>query len=136
MSGSGTPTPPTLNAQIDAAKAGNCNPNPPAVGSEMGTNNGMAANVFQNLKTAFVMEFNRSVAQGTKYTIKDTQGNVVYNGPGWQVYVPVIQTNCTANGTTQAIQGDHQLVGWTRFVMTQAYDTTGQSTACAVSNPA
>jgi|GEM_PF-1346844 Flp pilus assembly protein TadG len=136
MSGSGTPTPPTLNAQIDAAKAGNCNPNPPAVGSEMGTNNGMAANVFQNLKTAFVTEFNQSVAQGTKYTIKDTQGNVVYNGPGWQVYVPVIQTNCTANGTTQAIQGDHQLVGWTRFVMTQAYDTTGQSTGCAVSNPA
>jgi hypothetical protein len=95
----------------------------------------MAANVFQNLKDAFVTNFNKSVAQGTKYTIKDSQDNVVYNGPGWQVYVPIIQTNC-AGGTTQAIQGDHTLVGWTRFVMTQAYDTTGQSTGCAVNNPA
>jgi hypothetical protein len=135
MSGSGTPTPPTLNAAIDEAETGQCNSNPPAVGSTVGTNNGMAANVYQNLKAAFVTNFNNSVARNTTYTIKDVQNNVVYSGPGWEVYVPVIQTACNADGTTQAIQGDHTLVGWTRFVMTQAYDTTGQSTGCAVSNP-
>ena len=135
MSGPGTPTPPALNAEIDAAETGQCNSNPPAVGSTVGTNNGMAANVFQNLKQAFVTNFNQSVAAGRRYEIKDSQNNVVYNGPGWEVYVPIIQTNCTADGNTQAIQGDHTLVGWTRFVMTQAYDTTGQSTGCAVENP-
>jgi hypothetical protein len=135
MSGSGTPTPSTLNPQIDAAETGQCNSNPPAVGSTVGTNNGMAANVFENLKDAFVTNFNRSVALNTTYSIKDVQNNVVYNGPGWEVYVPVVQTACNADGSTQAIQGDHTLVGWTRFVMTQAYDTTGQSTGCAVSNP-
>jgi Putative Tad-like Flp pilus-assembly len=136
MGGSGTPTPSTLNAQIDAAEAGQCNANPPTVGDTVGTNNGMAANVFQNLKDAFVANFNKSVSMHTTYTIKDTSGHVVYNGPGWQVYVPIIQTACNADGTTQAINGDHTLVGWTRYVMTQAYDTTGQSTGCAVSNPA
>jgi Flp pilus assembly protein TadG len=136
MNGPGTPTPSTLNAQIDAAETGQCNANPPAVGATVGSNNGMAANVFQNLKDAFVANFNKSVSTNTTYTIKDSNGNVVYNGHGWQVYVPIIQTNCNGDGSTQAINGDHTLVGWTRYVMTQAYDTTGQSTGCAVSNPA
>jgi hypothetical protein len=135
MSGSGTPTPSTLNAAIDAAETGQCNSNPPAVGSTVGTNNGMAANVFQNLKQAFITNFNNSVAQGKTYTIKDSQDQTMYSGPGWEVYVPIVETNCTADGSTQAIQGDHKLIGWTRFVMTQAYDTTGQSTGCAVENP-
>jgi hypothetical protein len=138
MSGTGTPSAQSLNAQITAARTGNCNTTPPGVGADVGTNNGMANNVFQALKEAFVEKFNQS-ANATppiNYVVKDVHDSIVYNGPGWQVYVPVIQTQCNANGTTQAIVNDHMIIGWTRFVMTQAWDTTGQSSGCVVSNPA
>ncbi|HEY3068132.1 MAG TPA: TadG family pilus assembly protein [Methylomirabilota bacterium] len=136
MNGPGTPNAQQLNAQITAAQNGNCNATPPSVGNSVGTNNGMANNVFQTLKDAFVAKFNQSVASHTNYMVKDVHDNIVYNGPGWQVYVPVIQTQCNANGTTQAITQDHTVIGWTRFVMTQAWDTSGHSSGCAVSNPA
>ena len=136
MSGTGTPSAQSLNTQITAARNGNCNNAPPAVGTDVGTNNGMANNVFQTLKEAFISKFNESRSSNVNYVVKDVHDNVVYNGPGWQVYVPVIQTQCNADGTTQAIVQDHTVIGWTRFVMTQGWDTTGQSSGCVVSNPA
>jgi Flp pilus assembly protein TadG len=136
MNGTANPSPTDLNAQITAARNGNCDATPPSAGDQAGTSNGMVNSVFQTLKDAFVAKFNQSVASHTNYVVKDVHDNIVYNGPGWQVYVPVVQTQCNANGTTQAINGTHTIVGWTRFVMTQAYDTSGQSSGCAVSNPA
>jgi Flp pilus assembly protein TadG len=136
MSGGGTPNAQQLINQIAGARDGNCNNAPPSVGQDVGTNNGMANTVFQALKDAFIAKFNESKNANVNYVVKDVLDRIVYNGPGWQVYVPVIQTQCNADGTTQAIVNDHTIIGWTRFVMTQGWDTTGQSSGCVVSNPA
>ena len=91
----------------------------------IGTNNGMQQSVFDLLETSFVQKFNTS---GT-HEVTDSNGNVTYSGPGWKVFVPVIQTACPPG----PINGPHQISGWTEMVITQVYD---RNNGCAVSNPA
>lgn len=91
----------------------------------IGTNNGMQQSVFDLLETSFVQKFNTS---GT-HQVTDSNGNVTYSGPGWKVFVPVIQTACPPG----PINGAHQISGWTEMVITQVYD---RNNGCAVNNPA
>ena len=139
LGGTGTPSASYLRDQIAAASSGSCNTSPPAVNTSVGTQNGMTASVFGDLRDAFKAQFNASVSSGTMYDVKDSQGNVTYHGPGWEVWVPVIQTECDASGNTQAIVSTHTIIGWTKFVMTQAWDSTGANPSkiglgCVVEN--
>jgi hypothetical protein len=138
MNGTGVPNPPQLRAQIAAAVAGACDTSPARAGTDVGTQNGMDADVFQDVKNAFVTKFNQSRSSGTNYLVRRLDNSIAYNGPGWEVYVPVIETTNCADGVPGPINGVHEIVGWTRFVMTQAFDNTGAPAqrGCAVSNPA
>jgi hypothetical protein len=85
----------------------------------------MQQSVFDLLETTFVQKFNQS---GT-HEVTDGNGNVTYRGPGWKVFVPVIQTACPPG----PINGPHQITSWAEMVITQVYD---RNNGCAVSNPA
>ncbi|MFQ5945675.1 MAG: pilus assembly protein TadG-related protein [Anaerolineae bacterium] len=122
----GTPSVPDTLAAIQAAASQDqsCNSCIPTAGeSQVGTTNGMQQPVFNALEDAFVDQWNN----GETYVVTDSNGDPTYNGPGWKVYVPVIDTACPP----QAITGAHDVNGWTEFVMTQVVNNG----TCAVNNP-
>ena len=133
MSGTGTPNSQSLVDQINNASNGaGCGANP-GIGNNVGTNNGMDTPAFNAATAALKAHFDPAVT----HTIKDSNGNVTYSGPGWEIAVPVIQTSCPPSGIT----GDHQVLGWTKMVMTQAWDNTGNNKpgigeGCVVNNSA
>jgi hypothetical protein len=139
LTGPGTPGASELRDAVAAAAAGNCPAAPSAGTSTIGSNGGMIASVFDDLKDAFVIKFNASRASGERIEVNGPDGTTAtgYNGFGWVVYVPVIETtNCTPSGGVDGnINGDHRVTGWTRFVMTQMFDGTGKTKGCVVNNP-
>lgn len=137
MAGAGTPNSNSLVDQINAASSGiGCGANP-GIGNNVGTNNGMDTPAFNAVVTALKAHFD----PGVTHQIKNSSGTVTYNGPGWEIAVPVIQTACNADGSTSSITGDHQIIGWSKMVMTQAWDNTGNNQekigeGCVVNNTA
>jgi Flp pilus assembly protein TadG len=127
LCGTSTPSAPQTQAAINGAATGTCSGScaTPQTGTTIGTNNGMQQSVFDLLESTFVQQYNPSVT----HQVTDSNGNVTYNGPGWKVFVPVIQTACPPG----PINGTHQISGWTEMVVTQVYN--GHN-GCAVSNPA
>jgi Flp pilus assembly protein TadG len=127
LCGTSTPSVPDTQAAINGAASGTCNLGctTPETGNTIGTNNGMQQSVFDLLENKFVEKFNSS----EMHQVTDSSGNVTYNGPGWKVFVPVIQTACPPG----PINGPHQIISWTEMVITQVYD---RNNGCAVSNPA
>jgi Flp pilus assembly protein TadG len=126
LCGTSTPSAPDTGNAINGAANGTCNSscNTPESGAMVGTNNGMQQSVFDLLEGKFIQQFN---AGGT-HQVTDTNGNTTYNGPGWKVFVPVIETACPP----KAINGAHKIVGWTEMVITQVINHGD----CVVSNPA
>jgi len=126
LCGTSTPSAPQTQDAINGAAAGTCSPGctTPQTGTTIGTNNGMQQSVFDLLETTFIQQYN---ASGTQQ-VTDSNGNVTYNGPGWKVYVPVIQTACPPG----PINGPQQITSWTEMVITQVINHGD----CAVSNPA
>ena len=118
---------PSTSAAIDAAASGNCPTSTLQAGtSEVESTNGMAAAVYNNhLIPKFIEKYNAS----GELVVKKTDNTVSYQGKGWEVYVPVIQTpgGCPPG----AINGALQVVGFTRFVITQVRNNNGD---CAVLN--
>lgn len=91
----------------------------------VGVNNGMQSGpALGTLESLFVQKFN---ASGT-HQVTDSNGNVTYSGPGWKVFVPVIETECPPKAINQA----QKIIGWTEMVITQVIHHAN----CAVSNPA
>jgi len=128
LCGTSTPSAPVTRAAIEGAANGTCNSGcsqNPETGQTIGTNNGMQQSVFDFLEEEFVKKFNSS---GT-HKVTDSNGNSTYEGPGWKVFVPVIETACPPG----PISGTHKIIGWTEMVITQVYD---RNNGCAVSNPA
>jgi Flp pilus assembly protein TadG len=126
LCGTSTPSAPTTGNAIEGAASGTCNAScaTPEAGAMVGTNNGMQQSVFDLLEEKFKEKFNTS---GT-HQVTDTNGNTTYSGPGWKVFVPVIETDCPP----KAINGAHKIAGWTEMVITQVINH-GE---CVVSNPA
>lgn len=130
----GTGATPNANSTRDAIRAaanGSCQV--PAdggleVGDPAGTNNGMQQSVFNVLEEEFIAKFNSAVQNGENYEVTDTNNVTTYNGPGWEVMVPVITTGACP---PQAINGQQTITGWTRMVMTQVINHG----TCAVTNP-
>lgn len=120
LTGTGTPSASQLQSQITTAANSTCQTSTLATGQDIPTNNGMIQSVFDTLSSTFTSKFN---ASGT-ITLTNANGDVVYSGKGWEVFTPVI--HCDGG----AISGNKQIVGWTKFVMTQVIDK-GQ---CAVAN--
>jgi Flp pilus assembly protein TadG len=126
LCGTSTPSATQTKAAVEGAASGVCNAtcDNPQAGNDIGTNNGMQQSVYDLLEEKFKEKFNPSVT----HTVTDSSGNTTYNGPGWKVFVPVIETDCPP----KAINGTHKIVGWTEMVITQVINHGD----CAVSNPA
>jgi Flp pilus assembly protein TadG len=121
LTGTSTPNTPSLQNAITNAAGSNCS-STLQTGDSIGSNNGMAQPVMDTLQTVFVQQWNT----GATYQIVDSNNNVTYNGRGWRVYIPVIQTACPAG----AISGAQTIVGWTEMVITQVINKGD----CAVVN--
>jgi hypothetical protein len=126
LEGSGTPSGSYLRQAIEAMANGTCPASTLEVGEDVGTNNGMIQNVMDTLEPIFVNEYNTS----DTIVLENASGETVYSGKGWEVYVPVLNTSETGGCPPQAITGTHEIIGWTRFTMTQVVNH-GQ---CAVAN--
>jgi hypothetical protein len=116
------PNVPNLQSQITAAAGGACSGTTLNTFDSVPTNNGMAQPVMDTLQTAFVQQYNASGS----LTVTDSNGNSTYTGPGWKVYIPVIQSDCPAG----ALSGTHEIIGWTEMVITQVINKGN----CAVAN--
>ncbi len=93
------------------------------------TNNGLIQNVVDLLETVLVDKYMATSAAPDWIPVTNADGDVIYNGPGWKLTVAVIKTACPEPG---AITGDHTIIGWTEFVMTQVINHGN----CAVANSA
>jgi hypothetical protein len=126
LCGTSTPSAPQTQDAINGAAAGTCSPGctTPQTGTTIGTNNGMQQSVFNLLESTFIEQFNKSGTQ----TVTDSSNNVTYSGPGWKVFVPVIETACPPG----PINGPQQITSWTEMVITQVINHGD----CAVSNSA
>jgi Flp pilus assembly protein TadG len=138
VNGLGTPNKPNIQAAVDAAAAGICPNTSLQSGSQVGTNNGEVQSVFDTLAKCngsncknepgttgyFIDKYN----SGPVYTTRDSNDNITYQGQGWEVFVPVIKTSCPAG----PINGDHQILTFSRLVITQVIDHG----RCAVQNHA
>lgn len=118
-----TPNAPYLKATLTAAANGTCTSNPVA-GQPVGANNGMIQSVVDTFEPIFQQKYNAS----TPVEIKGPSGNVTYNGKGWEVYVPLIQTDCPP----KAINGSYTIQTFSKFVFTQVINHGD----CVVNNPA
>lgn len=126
----GTPSVSDTRDAIQAAANPNqaCNSCIPTAGQDqIGTTNGMQQTVFDLLEQTFAQMYAQSMSSGEPIVVTDSNGNPTYSGPGWKVYVPVIDTACPP----QAINGPHDVVGWTEFVMTAVVNHG----TCTPSNP-
>ncbi|MCI0409266.1 MAG: hypothetical protein L0191_12030, partial [Acidobacteria bacterium] len=128
LDGQGTPSGSYLRQLINALADGTCPPSTLEVGDPAGTNNGMIQNVMDTLEPIFVSEYNATL--NNPITLVDAYGETTYAGPGWEVYVPVLNTSENGGCPPQAITGAHEIIGWTRFVMTQVINRGD----CAVPN--
>lgn len=112
---------------VDDAAAGNCSGPYAQTGDQVPTGGGMFQNVFsQNIKPAFQQIY----ASSPNHQVLDVNDNVVYDGPGWKVALPVIDTGAMCPPGSQ-INQSNTVVGWTSMVITQVLDQGGE---CAVAN--
>jgi hypothetical protein len=118
---------PDTSSAVDAAASGNCGPSLIQTGDTVPVNNGELASVIKNhVKPAFADKYNAS-PELVVYAQDGT--TVTYQGKGWEVFVPVVDTGSTC--PPGAITGGKTIVGWTRMVITQVLDNNGE---CTVAN--
>lgn len=113
-----------LRAAIQGAASGECPTTTKETGDDIETGNGMNQAVMDELEQAFLTKWEESA--GDPIAITNSEGEIVYQGQGWKVFIPVIETDCPAG----AISGSHKIVGWTEFAMTQVINKG----KCAVAN--
>jgi hypothetical protein len=68
------------------------------------------------------------------FVVRGADGNVVYQGKGWQVYVPIVQYEDCQTGLP--ITGDRKVVAFTQFIVTQVIHNISGGSRCVVNNPA
>ena len=122
----GNPNASSTLAAVTAAATGACNGTTLNTGNEVGANNGVLSSVINYLMDNFPNIYNSSPAN---ITVLKQDGSTAYSGHGWEVHVPVINTGTTC--PPGAINSTLPIVGWTRFVITQVFDSGGK---CAVPN--
>jgi Flp pilus assembly protein TadG len=136
-SGTSTPTANQTRAAVNAA-AVNCNGTTLKVGEYVGTQGGQDASVYNgtgqqpglgNCNSSgaacsglFVDKFNAS----STITLKDKDDNTTYEGKGWEVYVPVLNTPCPPG----QFNAPMQILTFGRVIITQVIN----GGYCAVAN--
>lgn len=85
------------------------------------TNNGMMNSVFGDFADAFIARRVSILAEDicpASGCNESTPPTYPKEGGGWEVVVPMIQTSCPPG----AISGQHQILSFTRFVVTQVFN--------------
>jgi Flp pilus assembly protein TadG len=135
--GMGTPSAPATKDAITAAATGGICASTLRSGGQVGATNGMQESVFSSLADCngnnckdgpgtqgyFINKFNSP----TINTVHDSSNNITYQGHGWEVFVAVIDSSCPPG----PINGDHQILTFSRLVITQVIDHG----YCSVQNP-
>jgi Flp pilus assembly protein TadG len=118
-------------AQVQAAANGACTGTPLSTGDDEPVNNGQLNNVINWLMGNDPTAFPAKYAASPILTVNGPggPGDIAYQGKGWEVFVPVIDTG--AGCPPAAINGSPPIVGWTRMVITQVQ---GKNGTCAVAN--
>jgi hypothetical protein len=129
--GEDIPNVPLTTNALNAAADGTCETTPLTTGDGVGTNNGMQQVVFDLLEDLFQQKYQASVDSGTSYTVEGVGDWPGYTGNGWQVWIPVLETD-PADCPPQALNGVETIDGWTRMVITQVINHG----TCAVVNSA
>jgi len=117
-----------LRDAINDMADNSCGTSTASVGDVTATNNGLIQNVVNTLETAFVDNYTATSAAPDWITVTNADGDEVYSGPGWDLTAAVIDTGPVC--PPGAISGNHDIIGWTRFVMTQVINKG----KCAVEN--
>ena len=117
---------PDVTSQVQAAVNGSCNGTTLNQGDSVPASNGEMNSIINYLMTAFPPIYNSSPPN---VTVLNQDGSTAYSGHGWEVHVPVINTGGSC--PPGAVNGSMQIVGWTRFVITQILNSNGN---CAVAN--
>ena len=117
---------PDVLSQVQAAVNGTCNGTALNTGDSVPASNGELNNVINYLMNAYPTIYNNSPPD---ITVLKQDGSTAYSGHGWEVHVPVIDTGGSC--PPGAVNGTKQIVGWTRFVITQVLNSNG---TCAVPN--
>jgi Flp pilus assembly protein TadG len=123
LTGTGQANGPYLNPAISAAANGTCASNPVA-GQSVNANNGMIQSVVDNFEGYFIQKYNASNV--TK--VSDGNGGFTYEGKGWEVYVPLIETECPPKSINQT----YVIQTFAKFIFTQVINHG----VCVVNNPA
>jgi Flp pilus assembly protein TadG len=123
------PNDPNILNQVQAAAGGTCTGTPVSSGNDVPVNNGQLNNVVNWLMGNSPNAFPAKYAASPVLTVMAANGTIAYQGHGWEVYVPVIDTG--AGCPPGAINGSLPVVGWTRMVITQVQ---GKNGTCAVAN--
>jgi Flp pilus assembly protein TadG len=118
--------PTSVRGQIALAASGNCNGTALNTGNEIPSTNGDLNSAINDLMTIFPQKYATSP---DNLTVLKQDGTPAYIGHGWEVFVPVIDTGSTCPPTV--INGALPIVGWTRMVITQVYNS---GASCAVAN--
>ena len=116
-------------AQVQAAGSGACTGTPLSTGDNEPVNNGQLNDVVNWLMGNSPNAFPAKYAASPWLEVLKQDGTPAYQGKGWEVFVPVINTGpgCPPG----AINGSPPIVGWTRMVITQVQ---GKNGTCAVAN--
>jgi len=115
----------TTRDAVTGAGSGNC-PTDLNVGDTIAANNGMSQSVYDTAYDLFIQKYNASPV----YTVYKQDGTTIsYQGKGWEVFVPVIDTGGAC--PPGAVNGEKTVVGFTRMVIAQVAKQNGD---CAVAN--
>jgi hypothetical protein len=120
--------PTSVRGQIALAAAGNCNGTTLNSGDNAPGTEGDINSAISDLMTIFPEKYAASPAD---LTVLKQDGTPAYIGHGWEVFVPVVDTGSTCPPAGGAFNGMKSIVGWTRLVITQVYNSGAN---CAVAN--
>lgn len=115
---------------LDAVADGRCAGPPLPINTLVPASTSDDSVVLRRLARDFTDQFSRSPV----YTVTNAAGQPVYEGKGWEIFMPLLESVPCPLTTLNA---GPRLVGWSRFVITQViFNPEGSpGTACAVSNP-
>ncbi len=132
-----TPSASTLDSEIGiaAGSGSGCIP-PPAPGTTVGMNGGMVQSAYDLL--ANIRPGDGGLQSGPNYfvanytdevTLKNNDGDTVYSGSGWKVYVPIVYSNnnCTV---PENMNSPHTIAAYAEIVIVQVINNGW----CSVNN--
>ncbi|MFQ5961226.1 MAG: hypothetical protein ACE5MG_07500, partial [Candidatus Methylomirabilales bacterium] len=107
-----------------------CEASTASYGDPTAVNNGLIQPVVNALETAFVQNWNNYDPMNP-INVTNADGAEAYSGRGWEITAAVIKpVGMDSVCPPGAISGEYEIVGWTKFVMTQVINKGD----CAVAN--